>query len=222
MQARRIARELALLSISQLPSKPQKLAEQDLTAILVASIRTLASETHDTLETAAAELEQSRKRILNSESRERVLSNETRVTDVDKAREMVSDAIDLAQTAINRVGAALELPEFIQLANQQEVRAFALEILSNLSVNRTDIDQRLTLALVDWQLPRLAVIDRHILQVAVTEMVYLKQPGQIAINEAVELAKRYSGEDGYRFINGVLRRVLENLRSASAQSPSSI
>lgn len=73
----------------------------------------------------------------------------------------------------------------------------------------------LTDALVDWQLSRLATIDRDILRIAVTEIVYLAVPQRIAINEAVELAKRYSSEDGHRFINGVLRRVIDRVKAES-------
>jgi N utilization substance protein B len=62
--------------------------------------------------------------------------------------------------------------------------------------------------MVTWRLKRLARIDRDILRLAVVEMDYLGTPDKVAINEAVELAKRYSDEDGYRFINGVLRRVV--------------
>ncbi len=46
-------------------------------------------------------------------------------------------------------------------------------------------------------------------------MMFLGIPDRIAINEAVELAKRYSGEEGHRFINGVLRRVTEQQKTAS-------
>jgi N utilization substance protein B len=46
-------------------------------------------------------------------------------------------------------------------------------------------------------------------------MVYLNQPDRVAINEAIEVAKRYSGEDGHRFINGVLRRVVDHLKAKS-------
>ncbi|MEO1068445.1 MAG: transcription antitermination protein NusB, partial [Cyanobacteria bacterium J06638_6] len=55
---------------------------------------------------------------------------------------------------------------------------------------------------------RLPRIDRDILRLAVVEMNYLGTPDRVAINEAVELAKRYSDDDGFRFINGVLRRVV--------------
>ena len=57
MQARRIARELALLSLSQLPSDPVKLNAHDLQDIVLAAVRTLASEARDTIESAAAELQ---------------------------------------------------------------------------------------------------------------------------------------------------------------------
>ncbi|MBD2036288.1 transcription antitermination protein NusB [Leptolyngbya sp. FACHB-321] len=204
MQARRIARELALLSVSQLPSNPERLEMQQLQNVVVAAVRTLTSEAQDALETASAELQQGSARLLTSE---------TRAVDVESARAMVNEAIALAQTAINRLGVAMDVPEFIQLANQQDVRHYALEIISKLKANREQIDQILSTALVDWQLSRLAWIDRDILRIAVTEIVFLGIPDRVAANEAVELAKRYSGEDGHRFINGVLRRVVEQLKT---------
>jgi N utilization substance protein B len=206
MQARRIARELALLSIGQLPSKPERLQAQQLQDVVLAAVRTLTTEVHDTLETAAAEL---------NRGGERLLTSETRAIDLQSARAMVNDALELAQTAINRIGSALELPEFIQLANQKEVRAYAMELLTNVQAHRTEVDQLINQSMVDWQLHRLARIDQDILRIAVTEMWLLGTPRQVAINEAVELAKRYSGDEGHRFINGVLRRISEEITSKS-------
>lgn len=209
MQARRIARELALLSISQMPANQERLEAQDLQSVLIAAVRTLTTEAQDALETASAELQQSNARLLSSE---------TRATDVQSARAMVTEAIELTQTAINRLGLAMEVPEFIQLTNQKEVRSYTLEIIRVLKTNRGKIDQILSRALVDWQLSRLAWIDRDILRIAVTEILFLGVPDRVAINEAVELAKRYSGEDGHRFINGVMRRVADQIK---AELPSS-
>ncbi|NJL22527.1 MAG: transcription antitermination protein NusB [Leptolyngbyaceae cyanobacterium SM1_3_5] len=203
MQARRIARELALLSISQLPPKPDRLTSQQLQSFVVAAVRTLTAEVHDSLETAAAELQRGNDRLLNSE---------TRAVDVNSARAMVQDAVELTQTALNRMGAAIDLPEMIQLANQQEVRHYAIELLSMVQVHRPDVDALLDECMVDWQVKRLARVDRDILRIAAVEMQYLGVPDQVAINEAVEIAKRYSGEDDYRFINGVLRRVSNRLK----------
>ncbi len=210
MQARRIARELALLSISQLPAKPEQLDQQALQNIVVAAVRTLSTEAEETLELASSELKR---------GSDRLLSSQTRASDVQTARQMVSEAIEIAQTAINRLGLATEIPEMVQLANQTEVRSYTLEIARKVKEHRDEIDQVLNEALVDWQLNRLAVVDRDILRIAVAEMEYLGIPDRVAINEAVELAKRYSTDDGHRFINGVLRRVTNQGKAKEVQSP---
>jgi N utilization substance protein B len=201
MQPRRIARELALLSSGQLTQTVKQLSNQDLQAAVVAAVRTLASEVHDALETAATELKR---------GNEKLLTSETRAADVQSARAMVQESIGLTESAMNRLGQALELPEFIQLSNQQEVRDYAYDLLRQLQIHRVEIDQLLESALVEWQLHRLAQLDKQILRLAVVEMRFLEVPNQVAVNEAVELAKRYSGEDGHRFINGVLRRVIDH------------
>jgi N utilization substance protein B len=92
------------------------------------------------------------------------------------------------------------------------VRTYALEIIKTINRRRVEIDEILTNALQDWQLNRLARIDRDILRIAVAEISFLGLPERVAINEAVELAKRYSDDEGHRFINGVLRRVTDRIR----------
>ena len=129
---------------------------------------------------------------------------------------MVHEAIELTETAINRLGAALDLPETIQFTNQQEVRSYALQILRQVATNRSQIDQLLSAALVDWQLDRLPRIDRDIMRIAVAEIMFLGIPEQVGISEAVELAKQYSGDEGHRFINGVLRRAAEKIKAQSS------
>lgn len=204
LQPRRIARELALLSLSQLPSNREKLEAQQLQTILLTAVRTLTSEVQDTLETAAGELER---------SSDRLLSSETRAIDLKSAKAMVNDAIELTQSAINRLGIALDLPEVVQMSNQSDVRQYTIELVGKVQANRTEIDQVLNQSMVDWQMHRLAKIDQDILRIAVGEVLYLGTPDRVAIDEAVELAKRYSGEEGHRFINGVLRRVSDQIRN---------
>ncbi|OUC13243.1 MAG: transcription antitermination factor NusB [Alkalinema sp. CACIAM 70d] len=211
MQARRIARELALLSLSQMPSKPERLNAQSLQDIVVAAVRTLASEARDTLETASAELQRSNSQLLDSE---------TRASNPDAAKEMLKESIRLTQEAINRLGHTLEIPEFLQLSNQKDVRNYALEILGRFQTDRATVDELLNQSLVDWQLNRLAGIDRDLLRIAVVEMMFLGTAPEVAINEAVELAKRYSEEDGHRFINGVLRRAYEQIKGGIQASAS--
>jgi transcription antitermination protein NusB len=208
MQARRIARELALLSISQLPNDSEKLSTQQLQDVMLAAIRALTTEVHEALENAAAELNRGRDRLLESE---------LRAADPQSSKAMLYEAVELTQTAINRLGTAVELPELIQLSNQSEVREYALQLVNMVIARRIEIDALLEQSLVDWQLHRLARIDRDILRISVAEMLFLGVPDRIAINEAVEIAKRYSGEDGHRFINGVLRRVTQKVNEKSAK-----
>lgn len=200
MQPRRIARELALLSRSQITKNPENLAGMDLNNLLLAAVRTLSSEMQETLEIASSELQR---------GDERLLSSDTKAPELKTAKVMVKEAIDLAEKAINRIGRCQELPEMLQLANQQEVRAYTLEILQAINRRSEDIEQVISQALEGWTIERLARIDRDILRIAVAEINYLGLPERVAINEAVELAKRYSDEEGHRFINGVLRRIVE-------------
>ena len=203
-KARETARELALLGISQLPTNPELLEAKKLQDVLIAAIRALTTEVQEALEAAASEVQR---------SSDKLLASEIRAADIQSSRAMVREAVELTQTAINRLGSAMEFPELIQLANQQDVRTYALQILTKVSANRVQIDELLSEALVDWQIERLARIDRDIMRIAIAEMLYLGLPEQVSVNEAVQLAKRYSGDEGYRFINGVLRRVVDKINA---------
>ena len=204
-QPRRIARELALLSLSQIKGNPENLEQQTLNDLILVAVRTLTLEIQETLETAAAEI---------SRGNERILASDTKATNLKSAQTMVQEAISLTHNAINRLGTVIDFPEIVQLSSQYEVREYALELIGTVYRRRAEIEQELTGALVDWQLHRLPRIDRDILQIAVAEMLYLDIPQKVAINEAIELAKRYSDDEGYRFINGVLRRVTNKLNEA--------
>ena len=201
-QPRSIARELALLAVSQIKGKPEKLAKEELDDLVLTAVRTLTTEIHEILETAAAETKRGEDRLLNSQ---------TRADNLDSARAMITDAIKLAQTAINRLGTATELPEFVQLTSKEEVREYAIEIIGTVNSHRQEIETHIEAVLVAWQLNRLPKIDQDILRISVAEMLFLELPVKIAINEAVELAKRYSDDDGFRFINGVLRKVSDRI-----------
>lgn len=212
-QPRSIARELALLSISQIKTSSEKLADEDLSFFILSAVRTLTTEVQDLLEMASAETRRGEERLIGSE---------TRANDLDSAKAMVTDAVKLSQTAINRLGIAIEIPEFVQLTNKQEVKNYAIELLSTINEKRQAIEQYLEEVLVAWQLSRLPKIDKDILLIAVAEILYLELPVRVAIDEAVELAKRYSDNEGFRFINGVLRRVSDRIeQEMPTQTPQS-
>lgn len=208
-QPRSIARELALLSIAQVSTNPSKLEEEDLDSLVLAAVRTLVAEVQDLLENASAEVKR---------GDERLSERETRTSNLESAKAIVSDAMELTKTAINRLAIAVELPEFIQLTSKQDVREYAVEIISTVCQQRQQIESQIETVLVAWQLNRLPKIDCDILRIAVAEILFLDVPVKVAINEAVELAKRYSDEEGYRFINGVLRRVSDRLKQETIQN----
>lgn len=211
--AREIARELALLGISQLPQSKEKIETQQIASLLQAAIRTLTTEAQDALATAAGELQR---------SNERLLSSETRTTDLAAARTMLAEAIETTQSAINRLGAAVQMPQWIQSTDDKpEVRTYAIQIVSTVSAKREQIDAILKDALVDWQINRLARIDRDILRIAVAEIFFLGIPDRVAIDEAVKLAKKYSEDEGFRFINGVMRRVTDQAKVPASPATSS-
>ncbi|MGK7901007.1 MAG: transcription antitermination factor NusB [Hormoscilla sp.] len=212
MQPRKIARELALLSLSQMPREIEKLSAKQLQELMLAAVRTLANETSSALEMAAAELQRGSDRLIDSE---------TIAPNLASAKAMVKEAIALTSTAINRLGSTIDFPEIIyQSSNIKEVQDYALEIICLVKGNRTEVDSIISKALVNWQLDRLAKIDRDILRMAVVEIWYIGVDERVAINEAVELAKRYGNEEEYKFINGVLRRVLNLLAKEQSQTRS--
>jgi len=202
-QPRRISRELALLSLSQIKgSSAEKLEENELEDLVFAAIKTLTEEIQDLLESASTDVKKGNDHLLQSD----ILSS-----DLQSSKTMVESALQLTKNAINRLGNAIELPLFIQVAGQYEVRKYALELIGTVKRRRKEIDQILDQVLVDWQFKRLSKIDQDILRLALAEMLFLAIPQKVAINEAVELAKRYSDDDAHRFINGVLRRVTDRV-----------
>jgi len=79
------------------------------------------------------------------------------------------------------------------------------------------IDQLLTQYAEHWDLDRMAVVDRNILRMAVYELLWQPEvPPKAAINEAIEIAKKFGTTESSRFINGVLDRILREHRPASA------
>jgi N utilization substance protein B len=202
---RQISRELALLTLSRLNSSADKLEKHDLSKLLLEAIRTIKSEVEETLENAASEVQRGNDQLLQAE---------TRANSLESAKAMVKDALELTQQAINRLGAALDLPQLLFFSDDRGVvREYALELIGTVARNRQRIEELIQEVLVDWQFARLAKIDRDILKIAVAEMWILKVDERAAINEAVELAKTYSDKEGAAFINGVLRRVSDRLKA---------
>ena len=88
------------------------------------------------------------------------------------------------------------------------VEEFAKEIISNISQNNKFIEETIEKTANNWSLNRMAAIDRCILKIAVSEFFYFPLiPLKATINEAIELAKKYSTDRSYEFVNGILDKI---------------
>ena len=97
------------------------------------------------------------------------------------------------------------------------VSEYAEKLVAGVSSHLADIDAHLVAASENWALDRMPVVDRAILRIAVYEMLFEDEvPVSVAVNEAVDLAKMYGGEDeSSRFVNGVLGRIARTLEEAA-------
>ena len=89
-------------------------------------------------------------------------------------------------------------------------RLFANLLVSSVSENLATIDKNIAKYLKNWYINQLNIVDKSILRLAIAEFTYSEDSSEkkIIINEAVELAKKYGGENSYRFINGILNAAL--------------
>ena len=92
-----------------------------------------------------------------------------------------------------------------QPESPQEVRTFTNRLVSGTAAHLPEIDALITRYADNWNLKRMAVIDRNILRLGVFELLHQQEaPPKVCINEAIELAKRFGDEDSGKFINGIL------------------
>lgn len=95
-----------------------------------------------------------------------------------------------------------------RLNNDPELIEFARSLISGVRRNRPELDQALEQKTDNWTLERMAVTDRNVLRLGAYEILHADTPGRVAINEAVELAKRFGTRQSAQFVNGILDRLL--------------
>jgi len=124
-----------------------------------------------------------------------------------KSRELALQA--LYQAEMNE-GQALEyfplLCENFQSAKQ--AIPYARTLVEGISLNITRIDELIKQYARNWRVDRMSIIDRNLLRIGVFELIFAENvPASVAINEAIEVAKRFSTDDSASFINGILDAV---------------
>ncbi len=98
------------------------------------------------------------------------------------------------------------------VTNGEPPPAYSVRLINHIDQYREQLDELIRAKVEKWELHRIAVIDRLILRIAVVEMLYFPDvPPKVTINEAIEIAKKYSTEKSGKFVNGVLDAIYADL-----------
>lgn len=100
--------------------------------------------------------------------------------------------------------------------SKPEPDPFAEKLVRGVQERRKEIDELIERHAHNWRLERMPVVDRNVMRLAIFEMMGLRTAPAIAINEALELARKFSGEESVPFINGVLDAVRQELEESGA------
>lgn len=214
MQARRASRELALILFSQLDKNIDKYKSQDFSSIILKSVRTLISSSNDEVSRVVSELNEIKNQIIEYENNHE--NNLNRPIDLDNIPvpiKLTSDfeaRIDTMLQGAEKTLNALDIAELCTLSSVDEVKEYILKIANEYKNHKKEIDSKISEFAYGWDIDRLFKIDKDILRIAITELIFIKDaPHKVVIDEALELAKKYSTDDSPSFINGILARVVE-------------
>src|SRR5262245_12045360 len=95
-------------------------------------------------------------------------------------------------------------------------REFAAQLVNGVAAHREELDRNIRAVAQNWEITRMAVIDRNVLRMAAFELFHCPDvPPKVAINEAIELGKRFSTQNSGAFINGILDKIKDRARSAA-------
>jgi transcription antitermination protein NusB len=234
MQARRIARELAVIVLPQLPKNQSKIDKLELEDVVGRAVMMLQGHVKDILENAASALsrvaeELNEIEITHPDNKTKLqnfhpvqLTSEqlrTELQHLDRAVGMLSEAIDIPEMTMHGGRTRIDVPcskckhvssVVLDRNDKSEVRHFLIELLTVFVTRRTEIDEILKNAKTKWKVERMVSIDRDILRLACTEAFFMSEiPVKVAINEAVELCHRFADERAAKFINGILGDLAE-------------
>tara|TARA_B100000214_G_scaffold128390_1_gene91328 strand:+ start:444 stop:1070 length:627 start_codon:yes stop_codon:yes gene_type:complete len=202
MELKSISRELALLLLGQI--KKKGINKANIESLLSQAIESLTQHWREQLDLCASKIEKANQELLDSEFQEDVGL-------LKKSRNHLKICLIDSENILNCLSESIEFPRLIALVDQKEIRELALKRVYFVIEKQDEIDKNLDNVMEGWRLKRLPRIDRDILRLAFVDLINFNTPIAVTCNEAVNLANRYSDEQGRRMINGVLR----NLQNAN-------
>ncbi len=235
MSARRIARELAVIIMPQLPKDKKQLERMEFDTLLCRSVQILTEHARQCLSEANSYLTKANQEVNEYELNHP--SNARKIADLKKVpftTEDLKKQIELIEISMHLISEALDIPEMtissdhlpthvhcekcgndqkflVRKAGSTDVKQFLVELLGQYFDNRERVDQIISTIKTKWRMDRMISIDRDILRLACTEAFFMPDvPLKVVINEAVELAHRFADERAAKFINGVLADLRED------------
>lgn len=225
MNHRSAAREIVILALPQLPKEDTKITSKDFNDVILALSRSLSDYAKKNITYVSSNLLKVEKFLLNTEvdhpDNEKHTSQLKPVLIPDTAtlREQVQA---LQQSAIELYN-ILELPELITHTKQELTMDYVMQLLKSYIDNKEKINEVIEQAAQrrksdkKWKVSRMVRLDRDILRVATTELLCIKDtPTEVICDEAVKIADKYGGDESKKFVNGVLRDIVELTRGQSA------
>ena len=202
MESRSLAREVALLVLGQISEDQiNNFDTISLDQMLSMGLDTLFSHWREQLDDCALQIELAQEELLSNDS-EGFDKNS-----IMKSRELLINCLRQSEDIVNVLSDTIELTSLLTLRDQENIRIEAMNrvrlVIEKISLINTSLDD----VMEGWRLKRLPRIDQDILRLAYVDIYNLKTPIPVTCNEAVNLANRYSDDQGRKMINGVLRRL---------------
>ncbi len=130
-----------------------------------------------------------------------------------RAREVVLQILYQADLNSDRDIAGDESFVRARLHHHEELVQFAMSLVNGVLRNRHELDEMLAARADNWSLDRMAATDRNVLRLGAFEILYTETPDRVAINEAVDLARRFGTRQSSQFVNGMLDGFLKDKQS---------
>lgn len=237
MAARRIAREIAVILMPQLPKTKEGLEALDMNSLIEKTVKMMADYAKQSLLDAGALLEKSSHELTDIEAEHDDNKMSTQMLKPVKfTTAQLREQLGVVERAINLVNEALEVPEMTMATpvgsvtvackmcghsnratfekySHDETREFLMKLLGVYMDHREEVDKYLMSTRAKWNVDRMVTIDRDILRLACAEAFFLHEvPVNVAISEAVELCHRFADERAARFVNGVIADLAEQAK----------
>jgi len=202
MESRSLAREVALLVLGQISEDQiNNFDTISLDQMLSMGLDTLFNHWREQLDDCALQIELAQEELLSNDSED--LDKDS----IAKSRELLINCLRKSEDIVNVLSDTIELSSLLTLRDQEKIRIEAMNrvrlVIEKISLINTSLDN----VMEGWRLKRLPRIDQDILRLAYVDIYNLKTPIPVTCNEAVNLANRYSDDQGRKMINGVLRRL---------------